>query len=303
MVYPAINARPSHLRADTRLQHGGRSNCGVDGGTDASSEPAGVAPTAIFCRVGNCSACGWPIDRVDTRVLGPCPAALSCQKAMAFLSDPDSQKCGGLAIILVRPCPICAFQKSNVRMCQESTSGFSSSKRTLPFPTHSRHRQVGLPARGKSYMVKKLSRYLTWLGYETNVFNVGEARRKTPGFEIADHSFFSSGDADARRMREQIAFSVLDVCGMILSYLCCYMHIADFYRVARALFASLSSIGWGATGLAWACLMQPTRRSIGGAFLTKPIPSDDLYLTFVVLKPLATPPHAVIQSQTSRAMQ
>ncbi len=72
--------------------------------------------------------------------------------------------------------------------------------------------QVGLPARGKSYMVKKLSRYLTWLGYETNVFNVGEARRKTPGFEIADHSFFSSGDADARRMREQIAFSVLDVC-------------------------------------------------------------------------------------------
>ncbi len=80
-------------------------------------------------------------------------------------------------------------------------------------------------------MVKKLSRYLTWLGYETNVFNVGEARRKTPGFEIADHSFFSSGDADARRMREQIAFSVLDVRRIMLTYLFSYMHIFYFYRI------------------------------------------------------------------------
>ncbi len=126
---------------------------------------------------------------------------------MAFLSDPDSQKCGGLAIILVRLFD-CAFQNAPFA---SALAQYCISKRPPPFPTFTRHPQVGLPARGKSYMVKKLSRYLTWLGYETNVFNVGEARRKTPGFEIADHSFFSSGDADARRMREQIAFSVLDV--------------------------------------------------------------------------------------------
>ncbi|KNE72426.1 hypothetical protein AMAG_20516 [Allomyces macrogynus ATCC 38327] len=36
---------------------------------------------------------------------------------------------------------------------------------------------VGLPARGKSYICKKLQRYLTWLGFPTRVFNVGNRRR------------------------------------------------------------------------------------------------------------------------------
>ncbi|QVM06167.1 hypothetical protein D8B26_000880 [Coccidioides posadasii str. Silveira] len=36
---------------------------------------------------------------------------------------------------------------------------------------------VGLPARGKSYITKKLSRYLNWLQHDTRIFNVGERRR------------------------------------------------------------------------------------------------------------------------------
>jgi 6-phosphofructo-2-kinase len=36
---------------------------------------------------------------------------------------------------------------------------------------------VGLPARGKSYIARKLARYLNWLQYESRVFNVGERRR------------------------------------------------------------------------------------------------------------------------------
>ncbi|KAJ3020906.1 UNVERIFIED_CONTAM: hypothetical protein HDU68_009906 [Siphonaria sp. JEL0065] len=35
----------------------------------------------------------------------------------------------------------------------------------------------GLPARGKSYICKKLSKYLSWCGYKTKVFNVGNRRR------------------------------------------------------------------------------------------------------------------------------
>ena len=35
---------------------------------------------------------------------------------------------------------------------------------------------VGLPARGKSYISKKLARYLNRLQYETRVFNAGDTR-------------------------------------------------------------------------------------------------------------------------------
>ena len=41
---------------------------------------------------------------------------------------------------------------------------------------------VGLPARGKTYISKKLARYLNWIGVTTKVFNVGEYRRQTEGY-------------------------------------------------------------------------------------------------------------------------
>lgn len=40
---------------------------------------------------------------------------------------------------------------------------------------------VGLPARGKSYITKKISRYLNWLQHDTRIFNVGERRRVAAG--------------------------------------------------------------------------------------------------------------------------
>lgn len=40
---------------------------------------------------------------------------------------------------------------------------------------------VGLPARGKSYITKKLARYLNWLQHDTKIFNVGERRRTVAG--------------------------------------------------------------------------------------------------------------------------
>ncbi|KAF2755667.1 bifunctional 6-phosphofructo-2-kinase/fructose-2,6-bisphosphate 2-phosphatase [Pseudovirgaria hyperparasitica] len=36
---------------------------------------------------------------------------------------------------------------------------------------------VGLPARGKSYITKKITRYLNWQQHNTRIFNVGERRR------------------------------------------------------------------------------------------------------------------------------
>lgn len=40
---------------------------------------------------------------------------------------------------------------------------------------------VGLPARGKSYVTKKIARYLNWLQHDTKIFNVGERRRFAAG--------------------------------------------------------------------------------------------------------------------------
>lgn len=40
---------------------------------------------------------------------------------------------------------------------------------------------VGLPARGKTYLARKITRYLNWLGYPSRIFNVGNVRRQEVG--------------------------------------------------------------------------------------------------------------------------
>ena len=66
---------------------------------------------------------------------------------------------------------------------------------------------VGLPARGKSYIVKLTLRYLKWIGFETRVFNVGEYRRRM-GHQSADAHFFDSSNEAGKRMREELAMAV-----------------------------------------------------------------------------------------------
>uniref|UniRef100_A0A7S3K309 6-phosphofructo-2-kinase domain-containing protein n=1 Tax=Aureoumbra lagunensis TaxID=44058 RepID=A0A7S3K309_9STRA len=65
---------------------------------------------------------------------------------------------------------------------------------------------VGLPARGKSYIVKMLVRYLEWIGFPTRIFNVGDLRRRR-GMAGASADFFKSGDDNARKLREELAMA------------------------------------------------------------------------------------------------
>lgn len=67
---------------------------------------------------------------------------------------------------------------------------------------------VGLPARGKSYIARKLARYLRWRGQETRVFNVGAARRETVGSQVS-HDFFDPDNPEGRRERMRLAEVVL----------------------------------------------------------------------------------------------
>jgi broad specificity phosphatase PhoE/predicted kinase len=67
---------------------------------------------------------------------------------------------------------------------------------------------VGLPARGKSYTARKIERYLSWLGYRTGVFNVGEYRRRTHGAQMR-HAFFDPDNPEGEVARKQVAMQAL----------------------------------------------------------------------------------------------
>ncbi|RUP43061.1 6-phosphofructo-2-kinase, partial [Jimgerdemannia flammicorona] len=67
---------------------------------------------------------------------------------------------------------------------------------------------VGLPARGKTYIAQKICRYLTWLGINTKVFNVGNYRRKLHGAN-QPHTFFDPRNKTGERSRREAAAEAL----------------------------------------------------------------------------------------------
>ncbi|XP_071817755.1 6-phosphofructo-2-kinase/fructose-2,6-bisphosphatase 1-like isoform X3 [Apostichopus japonicus] len=90
---------------------------------------------------------------------------------------------------------------------KKSTSGCPNSK-TAHCPSLSNPPavivMVGLPARGKTYIAQKLSRYLNWVGISTKVFNVGEYRRQVVGGS-SPHDFFRHDNEKALEIRRKCA--------------------------------------------------------------------------------------------------
>lgn len=68
---------------------------------------------------------------------------------------------------------------------------------------------VGLPARGKSFMARKVARYLSWLGHKTQVFNVGAYRRERLGAHQR-HDFFDPDNEEATQVRAGLAQVALE---------------------------------------------------------------------------------------------
>jgi 6-phosphofructo-2-kinase len=87
---------------------------------------------------------------------------------------------------------------------------------------------VGLPARGKSYICKKLQKYLTWCGFNSQIFNVGNKRRieakdtalrtiavapsSSSSCSVSSHDsyFFDANNAEAAAVREKLAADTLE---------------------------------------------------------------------------------------------
>lgn len=68
---------------------------------------------------------------------------------------------------------------------------------------------VGLPARGKTYISKKLARYLNWIGIFTKVYNLGEYRRSATS-AYKSHEFFRPDNQEAMAIRTECALRALE---------------------------------------------------------------------------------------------
>ncbi|KAM8753094.1 6-phosphofructo-2-kinase/fructose-2,6-bisphosphatase 1 isoform 2-T2 [Rhynchonycteris naso] len=66
---------------------------------------------------------------------------------------------------------------------------------------------VGLPARGKTYISTKLTRYLNWIGIPTKVFNLGQYRREAVTYK--NYEFFLPDNTEALLIRKQCALAAL----------------------------------------------------------------------------------------------
>ncbi|XP_004284795.1 6-phosphofructo-2-kinase/fructose-2,6-bisphosphatase 1 isoform X2 [Orcinus orca] len=83
---------------------------------------------------------------------------------------------------------------------------------------------VGLPARGKTYISTKLTRYLNWIGTPTKVFNLGQYRREAVSYK--NYEFFLPDNMEALLIRKQCAIAALKD---VHNYLSCEEgHVAVF---------------------------------------------------------------------------
>ncbi|KAI1363728.1 6-phosphofructo-2-kinase-domain-containing protein [Xylaria arbuscula] len=111
------------------------------------------------------------------------------------------------------------------RSSSEALVGFSPNRET---DTKLVIVMVGLPATGKSYVAKKLVRYLNWLQHKTRVFNVGDRRREaassgsttasastnttseaTPS-SLSNATFFDPTSPACVSLRDQLAIKTLN---------------------------------------------------------------------------------------------
>ncbi|KAJ3041483.1 Fructose-2,6-bisphosphatase [Rhizophlyctis rosea] len=67
---------------------------------------------------------------------------------------------------------------------------------------------VGLPARGKTYVARKVARYLAWLGHQSRIFNVGNYRRDAVGAKQR-HEFFNPKHPEHAKRRMEVAMTAL----------------------------------------------------------------------------------------------
>lgn len=108
---------------------------------------------------------------------------------------------------------------------------------------------VGLPARGKTYISKKLARYLNWIGIFTKVYNLGEYRRNATS-AYKSHEFFRPDNQAAMAIRTECALRALeDACKWLqekgevaVSIVSLYSHSFQYFNQVHFFFHEIFAI-------------------------------------------------------------
>uniref|UniRef100_A0A8C9NCJ1 6-phosphofructo-2-kinase/fructose-2,6-bisphosphatase 2 n=1 Tax=Serinus canaria TaxID=9135 RepID=A0A8C9NCJ1_SERCA len=91
---------------------------------------------------------------------------------------------------------------------------------------------IGLPARGKTYMSKKLTRYLNWIGVPTKVFNLGVYRREAVK-SYKSYDFFRHDNKEAMEIRKRCALVALEDVKSYLLVECGQIAVFDATNTTR----------------------------------------------------------------------
>ncbi|XP_054965849.1 6-phosphofructo-2-kinase/fructose-2,6-bisphosphatase 4 isoform X1 [Pan paniscus] len=101
---------------------------------------------------------------------------------------------------------------------------------------------VGLPARGKTYISKKLTRYLNWIGVPTREFNVGQYRRDVVK-TYKSFEFFLPDNEEGLKIRKQCALAALRDVRRFLSEEGGHVAVFDATNTTRERRATIFNFG------------------------------------------------------------
>ena len=164
-------------------------------------------------------AVGVPTPVLFSRVpLQDCPPPV-----LSLGIDPNSESSSAMtaAASTVSPSSSAASTTTGTLLSSSSSSS-SSSPASSSFQTPLSHLQAllkvegklvvalcGLPARGKTFIARHLRRHLNWIGYRTEIFNVGNYRREILGAGQS-HAFFDPKNSEGEKQRQAVARLALE---------------------------------------------------------------------------------------------
>lgn len=74
---------------------------------------------------------------------------------------------------------------------------------------------IGLPARGKTYIARKVARYLRWINYRTRVFCLARYRQDKYGHKQAAEFFDTANQEFTKSRMELLACALEDAVGYL----------------------------------------------------------------------------------------